>query len=138
MEYRKFLHGFRKLFVWQEAHKLTLQLYKLTENFPRGERYGITDQLKRASSSIGAQIAEGSRMPTPQHRKLYYDRAYASTAEVDNFLELAHDLQYLGDDAYKVCLEKVNHIAFLLYKLSRSCRVVSKSPMQPTIPTIPT
>ena len=135
MEYRKFLHGFRKLFVWQEAHKLTLLLYKLTGNFPREERYGITDQLKRAASSIGAQIAEGSRMPTPQHRKLYYDRAYASAAEVDNFLELAHDLQYLGDEAYKMSLEKVNHISFLLHKLSRSCRVSSKPSTQPTIPT---
>ncbi|MBP9773196.1 MAG: four helix bundle protein [Candidatus Peribacteraceae bacterium] len=139
METRKYTHGYRKLLAWREAHGLTLAVYQCTKNFPTDERFGITSQLRRASSSIGAQIAEGSRMPTPIHRKLYYDRAYASAAEVDNFLELAKDLQYLDIETYNSLLERVNHTSFLTLKLSQSCTNKPLTiPTEPTIPTLPT
>ena len=50
--------GFRKLIVWQRAHQLTLLIYKLTEKFPKNEIYGLTSQLRRASVSVPANIAE--------------------------------------------------------------------------------
>jgi hypothetical protein len=65
MKHHKFGEGFRKLVAWQEAHGLTMEIYKVTAAFPRDEQYGLTSQLRRAASSIGAQIAEGSRMGTP-------------------------------------------------------------------------
>lgn len=117
-----FENGFRKLLVWQEAHALTIMIYKATVGFPIEERYGITSQLRRAASSIAAQIAEGSRMETSAHRKSYYDRAYASAAEVDYFLQLSHDLNYLHDDYYRSLTDKVNCVSFLTYRLSSSCR----------------
>lgn len=113
--------GFRKLLVWQNAHHFTVDIYRITKKFPFDETYGLISQLKRASSSIDAQIAEGSRMPTMNHRKLYYDRAYASAAEIDNFLELAHDLNYLSPEDYQVLLAKLNYISVLLHRLSASC-----------------
>ncbi|MBT3835454.1 four helix bundle protein [Candidatus Peribacteria bacterium] len=119
--YKKYSDGFRKLIAWQEAHKLTLNIYKITKNFPREEMYGITSQLRRASSSVAAQITEGSRMPTLNHRKSYYDRAYSSVVEVDYFLELSKDLEYLNGENYKELLEKVNRVAYLTKKLSNSC-----------------
>lgn len=122
MGYRRFNEGFRKLVAWQEAHKLTLRIYAVTASFPKEEQYGLKSQLRSAASSIGAQIAEGSRMSTAQHRKLYYDRAYASAAEVDNFLELAHDLRYLSDADYEELLERLNRVSFLIHKLSNSCK----------------
>src|SRR3989338_3703908 len=93
--------GFRQLIAWQESHRLTLFIYKITAHFPRSELFALVSQMQRASSSIGAQLAEGSRMPTKPHQKLYYDRAYSSGAEVDNFLELAHDLKYISDEEYE-------------------------------------
>ena len=118
---RRYLKGFRQLIAWQIAHQLTLNIYSAISTFPAQERYGIISQLQRASSSIGAQVAEGSRMPTYAHRKLYYDRAYASTAEVDNFLELAKDLGYLDMQKYKSLLELTNRCSYLVLQLSRSC-----------------
>ena len=50
--------GFRKLLVWQKAHQLVLQVYKLTENFPKHEMFGLTSQLRRAIVSVPANIAE--------------------------------------------------------------------------------
>jgi four helix bundle protein len=121
MEFRTYTGGFRKLIAWQKAHTFTLEIYKVTASFPANEKYGITSQLRRAASSIGAQITEGSRMPTPIHRKLYYDRAYASAAEVDNFLELAKDLGLLAQDTYVQLLEKLNRMSYLVHQLSNSC-----------------
>lgn len=112
--------GFRNLIVWREAHSLTVALYKATCVFPKHEQYGITSQLRRASSSIGAQLAEGSRMRTGAHRRIYYERAYASAAEVDNFLELSRDLGYLDEPEYKNLLNAVNRVSYLLRQLSDS------------------
>jgi four helix bundle protein len=50
---------FRELKVWQKAHELTLGVYQVTASFPREELYGLTTQMRRASSSIGANLAEG-------------------------------------------------------------------------------
>ncbi len=66
------------------------------------------------------------------HRKLYYERAYASNAEVDNFLELAHDLQYCTDQQYEELLEHVNKVGFFLQKLIQSCRREKDRPCIPT------
>ena len=60
-------------------------------------------------------------MPTLNHRKSYYDRAYSSVVEVDYFLELSKDLEYLNGENYKELLEKVNRVAYLTKKLSNSC-----------------
>ena len=121
MSSTKYQKGFRGLCAWREAHSLALAIYKVTREFPKEERYGVVDQLRRAASSIGAQLAEGSCMRTPIHRKSFYDRAHGSAAEVDNFLELAHDLQYLETTQYDVLLNKINRVSFLVQALSNSC-----------------
>jgi len=123
MIYKQFTKGFRKLIVWQEAHTLTKMIYQATSEFPKSETYGITKQLRNASSSIGAQIAEGSRMSTQPHRKIYYERAYSSAAEVDNFLELALDLNYLSEDLYKQLLHQINKVSYLLQKLINATKM---------------
>ena len=53
------MKNFRDLQVWDKAHKLTLEAYKITQAFPREELYGLTSQIRRSSASIGANIAEG-------------------------------------------------------------------------------
>ena len=51
--------NFRKLQVWERAHRLTLEVYHVTRTFPKEELYGMTNQLRRASVSVPANIAEG-------------------------------------------------------------------------------
>ncbi len=53
------MKDFTKLRVWQESHKLTLQIYVITKKFPSDELYGLTSQLRRSASSIGSNLAEG-------------------------------------------------------------------------------
>ncbi len=121
MEDFRFRNGFRKLIAWQEAHAFTKEIYEVTAMFPRHEQFGMTTQLRKASSSIAAQIAEGSRMHTSDHRRSYYNRAYASGAECDNFLELAKDLRYIDEATFKRLLDRLNRVCFLTYRLFASC-----------------
>ena len=53
------MRDFKKIMVWQKSHELTLRLYKVTATFPKEELYGLTSQIRRASASIPANIAEG-------------------------------------------------------------------------------
>ena len=117
-----FDRGFRKLDAWKLAHELTLKIYRITEKFPQKEMFGMTDQVRRASSSIEAQIAEGSRIDTTLHRKSFYVRAYASAAEVDTFLELARDLNYLTIDEHKELIVHLNKASACLFGLIKSCQ----------------
>jgi four helix bundle protein len=117
--------GFRSLVAWKEAHALTLNIYKMTRSFPADEKHAITSQLRRAASSIAAQLAEGSRMSSQKHRHIFYERAYASAAEVDYFLELSKDLGYCDSITYENGRSLVNRASYLIKKLSASCKASS-------------
>jgi four helix bundle protein len=97
---------FYDLNVWKESNRLSVEIYKTTENFPDNEKYGIINQLRRASSSVGANIAEGfGRFHYKDKIKFYYN-ARGSVCEVQNFLFLSQDLKYLTKkEARKIFLE---------------------------------
>ena len=124
---RKYTKSFRSLIVWQEAHKLTVLIYKITNTFPKSEIFGITSQLRRASYSIETQIAEGSEMTTPNHQLSYYTRALGSAVEVDNFLEIVKDLHFIDKSVYLDALNQTNKTTYLLRRLVQSIK-----PSQPT------
>lgn len=113
---RKCTEGFRKLIAWQEAKSLTLKIYEITKKFPPEERFYLVQQLRRASSSIMANLAEGSAMPTKAHQISFYSRAKGSTVEVDNFIELSFDLKYVSQEEYD---DIVDHCARIIHLISR-------------------
>jgi four helix bundle protein len=116
-EFKTYKDGFRKLIVWQEAHTLALMIYKETLKFPDHEKFGITSQLRRAASSVSANIAEGSGRSSAKDKIHFYIIARGSLVETDNFLELAHDLGYIKDEAYADLLKHVNKVGYLLSRL---------------------
>jgi four helix bundle protein len=95
------LKDFRRLKVWEKAHLLTLDVYKVTARFPREEMYGLTSQMRRCSASVGANIAEscGKQGNNELHRFLYI--ASGSASELDYHLLLSRDLGYLSDQDYR-------------------------------------
>ncbi len=116
-DYKKYQGGFRKLIVWQEAHAFALMVYKETLKFPDHEKHGITNQLRRAASSVSANIAEGSGRNTENDKNRFYIIARGSLVECDNFLELAHDLGYMSAESYEKFLEQINKVGYLLSHL---------------------
>ena len=94
------MRDFKNLRVWEKSHKLTLNIYKVTENFPKIEIYGLTSQIRRASVSIGANIAEGCGKQSEAEFARYLYIALGSASELEYHLILASDLQYITKESH--------------------------------------
>src|SRR5215470_3047310 len=115
------MKDFRELKVWQKAHELTLAVYKMTASFPREELYGLTSQLRRASSSIPANLAEGCGRNGDGEFARFCSIAMGSASELEYHLLLANDLKLINgenyEDANRRTLEVKRMLAALLKKL---------------------
>jgi len=96
----KKITSFENLRVWQKSHWLTIEIYKLTKKFPKEELYGIISQLRRAASSVPANIVEGYYRNTTKELIQYLYNARASSGEVIYFLLLSRDLKNIEESAY--------------------------------------
>ncbi|MGC2112489.1 MAG: four helix bundle protein [Candidatus Korobacteraceae bacterium] len=94
------MQDFRKLNVWGKSHKLTLNIYRITEGFPRSEMFGLTSQIRRASSSIATNLAEGCGRTQAEFGK-FVQIAFGSACEVEYQLLLARDLGLLSCTSYE-------------------------------------
>lgn len=92
------IESFEQLTVWQESQDLAVSIYTITKIFPKDEMFAITNQLRRAASSISANIAEGFGRQTPNDKAHFYTMAYGSLLEVKNFLYLSNKLRYITDE----------------------------------------
>jgi four helix bundle protein len=95
------MQDFRNLKVWQKAHALTLDVYRYTRNFPAEEKFGLSNQLRRSSASIAANLAEGCARGGDIEFARFVRIAAGSASETDYHLLLARDLQYLEDTVYQ-------------------------------------
>ena len=94
---------FRDLQVWQKAHHLALEVYRLTRSFPADERYGLVAQMRRASVSIAANIAEDHRRQSKREFLHFLNIAHGSLDELQYYILLACDLGYLTTPASEQC-----------------------------------
>lgn len=94
------MKDFHNLKIWERAHKLTMSIYMLTKEFPKEELYGLTNQMRRSSSSIPTNIAEGCGRDSQAELTRFFKLAMGSSSELDYQLILAHDLQYMDVKAY--------------------------------------
>ena len=92
------IEHFTDLIVWQEAHALVLEVYRLIEDFPERVKFALEQQLIRAAVSVPENIAEGFRRRTKPEKIRFYNIAQASLAEVTYFFILAKDLKYIKND----------------------------------------
>jgi four helix bundle protein len=89
------MKDFRELNVWQKAHELTLVVYRVTASFPRDELYGLTSQLRRASASVPANLAEGCCRAGDAEFARFCSIAMGSASELEYHLLLAKDLKLI-------------------------------------------
>ncbi len=95
------MRDFRELQVWQKAHQLTLDIYKLSREFPETERYGLVSQLRRACSSVPTNISEGCGRESLSEFARFLEIAMGSACEVEYQLILAKDLGYISENKYQ-------------------------------------
>ena len=89
----------RDLLVWQEAVNFTTIVYQVTASFPSAERFGLTSQMRRASVSIAANIAEGAARKSTKELLQFVSIARASAAEVDTLLEISSRVGLIAEKA---------------------------------------
>jgi four helix bundle protein len=100
--------SFKDLRIWQNGKTLTIEIYRLTEKFPRNEEFGLTSQMRRAAVSIPANIAEGFNRDQSKEFKRYLHIALGSCAELETFIEIVKDLNYISFGQFEDFCKKIN------------------------------
>jgi four helix bundle protein len=112
--------SFRELVVWQKAHELVLEIYRLSGLFPKEEIYGLTSQLRRAGVAVPANIAEGFNRSGESDKLKFFNYAVSSLEECRYYLILAEDLDYADGQAAQEQLEEVSKLLNSYVKAVRS------------------
>jgi four helix bundle protein len=108
------------LTVFKNAHELTLEIYRVSKCFPQDEKWGLTNQIRRASASICSNLIEGSHRNNRLEYRQFAGIANGSAGEVKYQLQLAHDLGYIDHDRYAGLKEKCDDICKMLRGLIKS------------------
>ena len=111
------MQSFRNLKVWEKAHAVTLDIYHASRSFPKDELYGLTSQMRRASASIGANIAEGSCRKGDVEFGRFLQIAIGSCDETRMWLDLSKDEGYIPEGEVKEIKERYNRIGAMLSSL---------------------
>ena len=118
------MKDFKDLRVWSKAHSLTIGIYKVTRAFPKEELFGLTSQMRRSASSIGANIAEGSGRRSDGELTRFLHIARGSAAELEYHLLLAHDLELLSDIAHSLLTKQTDEVQRMLTSLIQQVQPV--------------
>ena len=111
------IKSFRELDVWKLGKEITVDVYQLTQCFPKHEQYGLAAQMQRAAVSIPSNIAEGfNRFHNKEERQLLY-MALGSCGELETQLEVSGELKYCDVPARDRLLEKLDHESRMLRNL---------------------
>lgn len=105
---------FKQLNIWQAARQFTVSVYKITNNFPVSEQFGLTSQLRRASSSITANIAEGCGRQTNKDFLRFLYMALGSLKECESFLILSQDLGFIRANEFTELNEQMEKLGKML------------------------
>jgi four helix bundle protein len=119
------VRNYKDLRVWEEAHRLTLAIYAVTNGFPRDERFGLTSQVRRASASIAANLAEGCGRRSDGEMARFVQIAMGSGTELSYHLLLARDLGFLKSEEYADLNSAVDRVLRMLSALSGKVRNIS-------------
>lgn len=111
------MHNFKELKVWQKAIRLVKEIYLILKSFPEDEKYGIVSQIKRASVSIPANIAEGTGRNTDKDFSRFLDIATGSSFELETLIILSSDLEFLKENDYNRIIADLEEIQKMIYSL---------------------
>lgn len=116
------MQNYKDLNVWVWSHEFVLEIYAVTKKFPKEELFALTNQLKRASVSIPANIAEGCGKNSNREFGHFLNISLGSANEAEYLLILAKDLSFISDQEALILLTKVNKIKGMLITLIAKVR----------------
>ena len=112
--------SFTEMPVWQKAHNLAVEVFKLTIDLPRSEDYGLTSQIRKSSNGAGACISEGFGRSTNKDKSNFYVIARGSSFETQNHLLYGNKVGYFENQMTHQLFEEYNELVYELNKLIKS------------------
>ncbi len=97
---QKKIHSFTDLIAWKKAHSLVLMIYRITNEFPKSETFGLTNQIRRSAVSITSNIAEGFSRATNKNKSQFYAMSLGSLTELQSQLLIARDVGYVSKENF--------------------------------------
>lgn len=110
-------YSFEKLAVWTEIRVLIKNVYSISGNFPESEKFGLKNQICRASVSVGSNLAEGSSRTSAKDQAHFYQISYSSLMELLSQLIVSLDLEFVSDENYKNLRLQIQKISMKLNSL---------------------
>src|SRR4030067_3087867 len=120
------IKSFTDLNTWKEGHLLVLAIYKMTKLFPSDEKFGLINQVQRASVSISSNIAEGFSRNTNKEKVQFYYTALGSLTEVHNQSIIAKDVAYIDTRQFGELMQQIITVKKLLNGLIKSAKNMSR------------
>ena len=103
--------SFEKLEVWQLSRNLVNKIYTITNSFPDSEKFGLSNQIRRAALSVSSNLAEGTSRKSSKDQAHFSQIAFSSLMEVANQIILANDLKYINETELSEFREEINEIS---------------------------
>lgn len=119
------MKDFKNIEIWKRSHKLTLEIYKSTQCFPKEEIYGLTSQIRRAVSSIPTNIAEGCGRRTNAELANFLNIASGSASEVEYEILLAKEIGYISNEQYESWTREIGELRSMLAAYMRKLKTNS-------------
>ncbi len=115
-----YLFAFEKLDVWKLAKDFAVELYKVTNSFPKEEKFGLVSQMNRAAVSVASNIAEGSARISKKDKAHFYQIAFSSLMEVTSQLLIVRDLGFIE-------VKEHDRLRLIIYEISNKLNALYKS-----------
>ena len=116
------MHNFKELKVWQLSREFVKDIYLLTKKFPDDERFGLTQQIRKAAVSIPSNIAEGAGRGTNKDFSHFLDIANGSAFEAETQLILSLDLEYISPTEFNPLNDKIQKIEKMIFNFDQSLK----------------
>ena len=114
------MHRFKDLEIWKRSRVFCSTIYQVTSNFPESEKFGLTNQLRRAAVSIPSNIAEGSSRKSNKDFARFLQITLGSAFEIETQLLIAFDLKFISDEDLESLLNELNSIIKMTSKFNTS------------------
>jgi four helix bundle protein len=116
------MHRFKDLEIWRLSRKFCSDIYEITSSFPEAEKFGLTNQLRRASVSIPSNIAEGCSRKSNKDFSRFLEIAMGSMYEIETQLLISSDLDFLSNKKLDVLIIKLNSIIKMTSKFKSTLK----------------
>lgn len=116
------MHRFKELEIWKRSRKFSSSIYNITSTFPETEKFGLVNQLRRASVSIPSNIAEGSSRQSNKDFSRFLEIAIGSAYEIETQLLIAFDLKFLDQESVSILTDELEEIVKMISKFKSNLK----------------